>query len=184
MNNDELFKVRMILSLFQDAYTARDLAKVDEFMQLFCPGDEPELIGIGASERDKDEWFQGQKRIREIVISDWQHWGDVRLDVENARINVNRDVAWLSTTGSLLQTDHIQGDEVTSYTLTQMKNILEDQQLSPRARLVEASHFGVRRWRERQIPVGHPWPFVFTAVLVKHNERWLFHTIHWSMPVD
>jgi len=177
-------EIRQVLQRFQDGYTARDIAKLDEFINLFVPGDDSELIGIGASARNQNEWFQGAERIREIIESDWQYWGDVRLEVNEAKITVKGEVAWLSTVGTILQTDHIHTDEVTSLSLRQMKELLENETLGPKERLVEAAHFGVRRWREREKPTGYPWPFVFTAVLMRQEGRWRFHTIHWSMPVD
>jgi hypothetical protein len=182
--NDSVPEVRQVLQCFQDGYTMRDFAKLDEFMRLFVPGNDAELIGIGAAARNQYEWFQGTERIREIIESDWRHWGDVRLEVKEAKITIKGEVAWLSTVGAVLQTEHIQTDQVTGFSLTQMKELLDNETLSPKARLVEAAHFGVRRWREREKPAGYPWPFVFTAVLVKQEGQWRFHTIHWSMPVD
>jgi len=182
--NDSITEVQQVLQRFQDGYTMRDVARLDEFMQLFIPGDEAELIGIGASARNQNEWFQGTERIREIIASDWQYWGDVRLDVKGAKITVKDEVAWLSTVGAILQTDHIHSDDVTEFSLRQMKEILDNETLTPKARLVEVTHYGVRRWREREKLTGYPWPFVFTAVLVKQEGQWRLHTIHWSMPVD
>ena len=182
--NKSIEEIRQALQHFQDGYTERNVAKIDQFMELFASGDDIEMIGIGAAVRNQDEWFQGHERIREIIQSDWQYWGDVRLDVNSAKITVMGEVAWLSTLGSILQTDHIHSDEVTGFTLNQMKELLEDETLTPRARLAEASHFGVRRWREREKPAGFAWPFTFTAVLVKQEGEWHFHTIHWAMPVD
>jgi len=177
-------EIKHVLQRFQDGYTAREIEKLDEFMKLFMPGEDIELIGIGAAVRNEHEWFQGVERIREIIESDWKYWGDVRLEVEQSKITVMDKVAWLSTVGAILQTKHIHTDEVTRFTLDQMKEVLDNETLSPRDRLVEAAHFGVRRWREREKPSGYPWPFVFTAVLVKQESEWRFHTIHWSMPVD
>jgi len=182
--NDSIAEVRQVLQRFRDAYISRDIAKLDEFMKLFVVGNEAELIGIGASARGGLEWFQGAERIHEIIESDWKYWGDVRLEVEEAKITVKGDVAWLSTVGAVIQTDHIQTDKVTEFSLGQMKELLDNETISPKARLVEATHFGVRRWREREKPTGYPWPFVFTAVLEKQEGQWRFHTIHWSMPVD
>ena len=48
---NETEQVRTILQKFQDGYTTRDKSKLDEFMELFAPTDEIELIGVGASER-------------------------------------------------------------------------------------------------------------------------------------
>ena len=183
MTNDSK-EVRQTLQRFQDGYSARDITKLDDFMQLFVPSDDAEMIGIGASARNENEWFQGTDRIREIIESDWTYWGDATLDVDGAKITVQGDAAWLSTTGAILQTEHIHTDEVTGFTLKQMQEMLNDETISQSERIMEAAHFGVRRWRERMKPTGFPWPFVFTAMLVKQNDEWRFHTIHWSMPVD
>ena len=177
-------EIQDVLKAFQDGYAARDITKLDEFMELFLPTDEVELIGIGASSRNQNEWFQGREQIREIIESDWKYWGDVRLKVKEAKITVKAGVAWLSTSGFIFQTENIHTDEVTGGSLNQMIELLNNQTLSPKERLIEASHFGIRRWREREKQTGYPWPFVFTAVLVHEEGQWRFHTIHWSMPVD
>jgi len=170
------------LQRFQDGYTTRDVSRLDEFMALFVPGLEAELIGIGASVRKGSEWFQGLDEIKDIIKSDWQYWGDVRIDVENARITMHGDVAWLSTSGELVQTSH--HDEALGFYLKQMKDLLESERLDLDGRLMEAPHFGMRRLRERHLGEGHCWGFVFTAVLVKNENKWQFHTVHWAMPVD
>jgi hypothetical protein len=182
--NNPTDEIRQVLQRFQDGYITRDVKNLDAFMELFVPGDEAELIGIGAAVRNQNEWFQGAARIREIVESDWTYWGDVRLDVGGAKVTVNGETGWLSTTGAILQTDHIRTDEVMGFHIKQMKEFLENESLSPKERLDEATHFGVRRWREREKAAGYSWPFTFTAVLVKRDGKWMFHTIHWSMPVD
>ena len=71
-----------VLQKFQDGYTTRDKSKLDEFMQLFAPTEEIELIGVGASERGGNEWFNGHKAIRDIIDGDWTYWGAVDIDVE------------------------------------------------------------------------------------------------------
>jgi hypothetical protein len=175
-------QVREILQRFQDGYTARDLSRLDEFMQLFSQDGNPELIGVGAAERGGTEWFQGSEAIREIIESDWTYWGDVSIDVAGARITAVGDVAWLSTTGKLTQTGTF--DEALPFYLQQMKGLLENEELDGDGRLVEATHFGMRRLRERHKGTGYAWPFVLTAVLVRAEGQWRFHAIHWSMPVD
>ncbi|MFN2153412.1 MAG: hypothetical protein ACK2T5_17555, partial [Anaerolineales bacterium] len=57
-------QVRDVLQKFQDGYTTRDKSKLDDFMGLFAPTDEIELIGVGAFERGGREWFNGRAAIR------------------------------------------------------------------------------------------------------------------------
>lgn len=180
--NNSVEEVRRVLQQFQDGYTARDLSKLERFMDLISQTDDIELIGIGASVRGGNEWFQGVEAIREIVESDWTYWGDVRLDVQTAKITVLGEVAWLSTAGVLVQTRTF--DKALPFYLQQMRELLEDEDRDPDTQLMEATHFGLRRLRERAKGEGHAWPLVFTAVLLKRADRWRFHTLHWSMPVD
>jgi hypothetical protein len=66
----EIKQVREVLQKFQEGYIARDKSKLDEFMELFAPTDEIELLGVGASERGGREWFNGRAAIREIIEGD------------------------------------------------------------------------------------------------------------------
>ncbi len=182
MQDNPLSGVRSAFKKFQDGYTARDVAQLDDFMQLFIQDDGIEMIGIGASKRAANEWFEGLDRIREIVENDWNYWGDVRLDVEGAKITLHGDVAWLSTTGTVTQTQAF--DTAIEFHLNDMQALLEREGLSADEKLMEATHYGLRRLRERSKGLGHSWPFTFTAVLVKDGTLWRFHTLHWAMPVD
>jgi hypothetical protein len=175
-------EVRAVLQQFQDGYLARDVTRLDEFMRLFASDENIELIGVGAAKRAANEWFVGQAAIRDIVEGDWTYWGDVTLDVAGAKITINGDVAWLTTTGVLTQTQAF--DKALPQYLQQMKAILENAEFDPDTQLMEATHFGMRRLRERTKGLGYAWPFTFVAVLIKSDAAWRFHTIHWSMPVD
>src|SRR5512139_3099584 len=177
-----LEEVRAVLQRFQDGYTARDVTKLDEFMKLFAPDEDIELIGVGAAKRAATEWFIGPAAIRDIVEGDWTYWGNVQLDVAGAQIHVRGEVAWLSTTGAVVQSQEF--DKALPQYLQQMKALLENAELDADTQLVEATHFGMRRLRERSKRLGYAWPFTFVAVLIKSNGAWRFHTIHWSMPVD
>jgi hypothetical protein len=170
-------EIRAVLQQFQDSYAVRDIAKLDEFMTLFAPDEDIELIGIGAAQRAATEWFVGPAAVRDIVEGDWTYWGNVELDVASAQIHVRGEVAWLSTTGAVTQTQTF--DKALPQYLQQMKEILENRDFDPDMQLMEATHFGMRRLRERSKGSGHSWPFTFVAVLA-----WRFHTIHWAMPVD
>jgi hypothetical protein len=183
MNTDkDIDQVRDVLRQFQAGYTSRDLSSLDEFLGLFDQYGSIELIGVGASERGGNEWFEGLQAIREIIQSDWEYWGQVEIDVQGAKISVQDQVAWFTTTGTLEQTDTF--DQSLSFYLDQMRGMLEDDEKDPDEKLLEASHFGVRRLRERLKGAGYQWPFVISAVLIKKADGWKFHTIHWSMPVD
>ena len=175
-------QVRTVLQRFQEGYQKRDSKNLDEFMNLFSTQEDVELIGIGAFERGGNEWFMGRKAIAEIITLDWKFWGDVILDVAGAKINVLGDTAWLSSTGTLAQRDNF--DQVMPFYLNSMQKIMDDAGKDLETRMMEVTHYGLRRMRERQKGAGFGWPFVLTAVLVKEDGEWRFHMLHWAMPVD
>ena len=182
MTTNQISEIRSALQKFQDGYSARDIARLAKFMQLFVQDESIEMIGVGASKRDANEWFEGPSRICEIVEGDWEYWGDVKIDVDGAKITVQGDAAWLSTTGTVTQTQAF--DTAIEFHVNDMKAIFDREGLSADQKLMEATHYGMRRLYERSKGLGHSWAFTFTAVLIWQNEDWRFHTIHWSMPVE
>lgn len=182
MTTSDVSQVRNTLQEFQDGYIARDKSQLDTFMELFAPSDEIELIGVGASERGGNEWFNGRAAIREIIEGDWTYWGAVEIDVASAKITVSGEVAWLSVTGTLTSGDEYE--QAFPHYLEQMRDLLMDEVKSFDDRLTDATHFGVNRIRDRMRGKGARWPFVITAVLVKTDGKWGFHTIHWSFPAE
>jgi hypothetical protein len=172
--------VRATLRKFQDGYTSRDITRLDEFMQLFVCSEAAEMIGTGASKRAANEWGEGVGRIREIIESDWMYWGDVRLDVEGAKITVLGDVAWLSTAGTVTQTQALY--TAIEFYLQDMKALFDRGDLSADEKLMEVTHYGMRRMRERAKGIGYSWPITFTAVLVRVGAEWRIHTQHWAKP--
>jgi len=102
--------------------------------------------------------------------------------VAGAKITVQGEAAWLSTTGTVTQTKAF--DTAIELHVNDMKAIFDRADLTADQKLMEATHYGIRRMYERSKGLGHSWPFTFTAVLVKVGEEWRIHTIHWSMLVD
>jgi hypothetical protein len=178
----EIQQVRKVLQKFQDGYTIRDKSKLDEFMELFAPTDEVELIGVGASERGGSEWFNERASIRDIIEGDWTYWGAVDIDVDGTRITVSGETAWFSTTGTLTSGDEYE--DAFPFYLEQMRDLLMDEKKSLDDRLTDATHFGVRRLRDRMRGKGAKWPFVITGVLIKMDGGWGIHAIHWSFPAE
>lgn len=171
-------QVRVLLRRFQDGYTRRDLAALDEFMDLFIANDELEVIGTNAVAFGEDEWCQGPEAVRELIAGDWEHWGDVVFDVEGARVFARGDVAWLATTGTVTDTIPVE-DRYTGY-LGYVEGVLEDEELDDRAKMLEIVGLG------NDIVLGLPlsetfvWPFRFTAVAIREEGAWRFHQMQFS----
>jgi hypothetical protein len=59
---------------------------------------EGDILVLGT---DSGEWIEGYQRVRDFIANDWRYWGDVRLDVDNAMVSAEDDVAWLTTIGTV-----------------------------------------------------------------------------------
>jgi hypothetical protein len=89
--------VLVSLRAFQSGYVKRDPAVLPAFMEQLFPKDQDILV-LGT---DSGEWIEGYQRVGDFIANDWRYWGDVRLDVENAMISADNDVAWLTTLGTV-----------------------------------------------------------------------------------
>ena len=50
---------------------------------------------------DSGEWIEGYQRVGDFIANDWRGWGDVRLNVDNAMVSADNDVAWLTAIGTV-----------------------------------------------------------------------------------
>lgn len=185
MNASEIQAVRDTLQAFQDGYDRRDKSLLEDFCKLFVPADDLEIIGTGAIEPGDDEWCLGQEAASGLVENDWEGWGDLMLDVADARIHVEGDVAWLATTGTV----YMDLDVTETYRdyLDYLKGVADDETMDPRARLLEIIRGGANTMFEAERGDQYTWPVRFSAVLVRRaveggEKRWLFHQVQFSFP--
>ena len=174
-----------MLELLKDTYKDRNPKRIDEIMSLLYSDKNIEMIGIGAYERNGEEWFKGKERIREIILGDWEYWGDVDINAKDSQITVNENTAWVSMTAQLLKSKEFES-AMFDY-VKQMKLKLDgvDSNVkSPISAVLDAVYFGLGRLRDNNKKIGEGWPLVITAVLVKRENIWKFHTLHWSMPPE
>lgn len=75
----------------------RDLKKINSFVkELFVEGKDTFVMGTGMS-----ELYLGSEEVKELIEGDWEEWGDVKIDYENAHISIYGEVAWFATKGSV-----------------------------------------------------------------------------------
>jgi len=82
---------------FQSGYTKRDPALLPTFMEQLFPKNRDILV-LGT---DSGEWIEGYQRVGDFIAGDWRGWGDLRLDVDNAMVSADNDVAWVTTIGTV-----------------------------------------------------------------------------------
>jgi hypothetical protein len=113
------------------------------------------------------------------------------VDVADARIHVQGDVAWLATTGTI--TMDLDPTQTIQDYLSYMQEVAGDESLAPQARLVEILRGATSTLYEADQGKQYIWPLRFTAVLVRRpgggngvtpagGPHWLFHQIQFSFP--
>ncbi len=179
----DISEVRKVFQAFQDGYTYRDRDQVNAFVDaLFVPEEDVEIIGTGAVRPGAadHEWCIGLAAVRRLIDSDWEGWGDVVFDVEDARIFTTGDAAWLSTPGTVSMRFPLE--ETSQRSLDAFKKLLEEPAPVPHMQLLELARRTTSTLDHLMKGENFVWPFRFTAVLVKRQGRWLFHQMHFSFP--
>lgn len=173
-------QVRELLQRFQDGYDTRDLSRLDAFMELFVLDEDLEVIGTGAVEPGKGEWCQGVLATRELIGSDWEHWGDLVLDLAGVHIQVQGDVAWLATSGTV--TDTIPMEDRHSGYLEFVQEVLRDEDMDSHEKTLEIVRLGNDVVADLSLPATYVWPLRFTAVAVRRKGQWRFQQMQFSFP--
>ncbi len=171
-------EVRTVLQEFQDGYTKRDLKALDAFMELFSADEGLEVIGTSGLGVGREEWCLGRSALRRLVENDWQYWGNLVLDVKNARIHVQGDTAWLATDGTV--TYVIEDEEFIRDTYQAVSEIIKRKEGGEKAKLLHIQREIAEMLHETGQGDKYLWPLRFTAVLIRQQGLWCFQQIHFS----
>ena len=179
-NNAE---VRAVLHLFQSGYSKRALQDLDRFMELFVENDELEIVGTSAVDPANEEWCKGTAATRSLIAADWESWGDLVLDVAGARIHTNGDVAYLATAGTVARKIPLEHSYAGMRIFLQKfletsKHVDTDVE----GELLTVILGAASALSERRKGEDYVWPIRFTATLIRQQEQWKFHQIHFSYP--
>jgi hypothetical protein len=99
-------KILKTLEAFQDAYSKRDPNQIDHFMnQLF---DQKDLVIFGTGLR---EVCINEEQSRALFLSDWESWGDYKLDMDSIHIESYDGFDYAELMGTV--TYHFSDDEQT-----------------------------------------------------------------------
>jgi hypothetical protein len=175
-------EIKEILEYFQEAYTKRDPHLIDEFMtKLFDGGEDLIILGTSLGEAclTKDE-------CRELFLSDWKYWRDVSMDIDNSKIKVIENTAWVFATATLLYSFETNENSYKRY-LDYVKNFFSEESnssiLPNKFKLTEInwvlSHFLTPRDKQKR---EYLWPLRISFVMLKREERWIIKQIQFSLP--
>lgn len=170
--------IRNLLHEFQDGYTRRDPARLDAFMELFAS--DAEAIGTNGVRPGVDEWYTSRATARELVVGDWEGWGDLRLDLDTVSIHTRESAGWIAAAATVTETI---GAENYDAFLAGVKEFIETSPLPAEQKLHYILRGGSNTVYELRRGETFVWPLRFTAVVVRGDEeRWQFTQVNFSFP--
>ncbi len=183
MKNQINNELREVLNIFEEAYIQRDISKVDSFMETLFDKDE-NVIVVGTC---CGELCLGYAEVKEIFLSDWEYWGDLRINADEATIMPFGNTALIHTEGTIKYSFYSNEETYTRY-LGYVKQYFDgisfDSKKSDKVKLTEINwklcHL-LNKWEgeERQ----YLWDLRISFVLVKKESRWIIRQMQFSLPV-
>lgn len=170
-------KLLALLEEFQAGYSARDKQAVDKFVdKLFMPGNSAFVLGTGSG-----ELFSGAEKVRELVSDDWEYWGDLRLNLNEARLGTAGDHGWFAVEGSVSRSFEDSAARSDRY-LSFVADKIKDDSMSPETRLalvnwVLSLTFSQRAPGKRDYKV----PVMMSGSVRRLSGEWKFSHIHFAM---
>ncbi|MBU3130544.1 nuclear transport factor 2 family protein [Clostridium tagluense] len=183
MKNEINNELREVLNVFEEAYIQRDVSKVDSFMDALFDKDE-KVIVLGTS---CGELCLGHAEVKDIFLSDWEYWGDLRIKADEATIIPLGNTALIHTTGTIKYSFYSNEDTYTrhlGYIKQYFDGVSSDSKKPDKVKLTEINwklcHL-LNKWdgEERH----YLWDLRISFVLIKKENRWIIRQMQFSLPV-
>lgn len=178
--NNELMEV---LNIFKDGYIQRDIKKIDDFMdRLFDKNESVIVIGTGGH-----ELCIGYAEVKDIFLGDFEYWGDLRINADDATIIPLGNTALIYTTGTVKFSFDSKSDTYTRY-LNSIKEYFDGVSLNSKkannVKLTEInwtlSHLLSQRNNHER---DYLWDLRVSFVVIKKETRWIVKQMQFSLPV-
>lgn len=170
-------EIKDILKKFQQGYSERKLENADSFAEeLFQNSDDISVLGTATN-----EIFFGFNEVKQLIKDDWESWGDLNIDYENACISIEGNTAWFSTNGTVKYSfEHTQDryDRYVNYINTTAK----DNKLTPKQRITFINWVLTLNYHQRDKQAReYFWPMALSGILIKGESGWKIVHLHFSM---
>jgi len=183
--NYEIQEIIKTLDLFQKGYAERDTTKAEEWCNnIFF--DNVEIIGTWSIHPNTSEWFKGKERAVRVIKGDWIGWGDLDANIEEANIDFDENLAWVSfeaiVTRSSENSRSRTADESASNILKHFAKLSEEDEKPSKLRLLETAYYANLILYQYEQGEEFIWPIRISGVLQKKDGLWKFRQMHFSHP--
>lgn len=169
-------EITKMLQRFQAGYTDRNIENVQSFVDdLFA--EDILVIGTGNS-----EWLTDIEGVKRLVKSDWERWGDVRLNIEDTHIRVFKDFALIAIKGTLTYEFEDTESVLKSRGTEDIKRILTSED-NPRLQLLQIMLDSAEILHAVEVAGSKfVFPLRVSATLIKIEGKWKFTQMTFSYP--
>ncbi|MFH5834515.1 hypothetical protein ACHAL6_00385 [Proteiniclasticum sp. C24MP] len=183
MNNQIRHEIRELLDYFQEGYIQRDISKADSFMEkLFDQNENIVLIGTSSG-----EWCMGFDEVKELFISDWKYWGDMRMNADEAEMIIFGETAIVYTTGSVKYSFSSDKDAYSGY-LGYIRECFDGVSLdSKRPDWMKVTDINwalahiLSQWEDKVR--DYLWDLRISFILTQNKGVWKIRQLQFSLPV-
>jgi hypothetical protein len=172
-----------VLNVFQEAYIRRDITTIDNFMNaLFDKTENVIVLGTSGS-----ELCIGYEEVRNIFLSDWEYWGDLRINANEATIVPLGNTALIYTTGTIKYSFNSKSDTYSRY-LSYVKKYFDG--ISPNSKKTDKVKLTEINWtlchllsQRNTMERDYLWDLRVSFVLIKKETGWIIKQMQFSLPV-
>jgi hypothetical protein len=183
MKNQVNNELKEILNIFNEAYIKRDINEIDSFMGKLFDNDESVTV-VGTCD---GEWCIGYEEVKDIFLSDWEYWGDLRVKAEEATIIELDNTAIIYTPGTVKYSFNSRSDTYTRY-LGYIKEYFDessdDSKKPNKVKLTEINWTLSHLLNQRDsIERDYLWDIRISFIVGKKENRWIIKHMQFSFPV-
>jgi hypothetical protein len=182
----DMDEIQDVLQVFKRGYAERDTSKASAWCdRIFY--DNVEIIGTYSVHPNSREWFSGKNKAVGVFANDWVAWGDLNAKVEDANINIDDNVAWVSIEATVTKSPRNSRARTAEQSASNiLKHIAklseEDDDKTSRLKLMEAAYYANLVLYQYEQGDEFVWPIRISGVLQKQNGEWKIRQMHFSHP--
>lgn len=172
-----MIEIKAVLEKLNEGYQKRDIKQVDEYLNsLFINDDSLYILGTST-----DELCTGINGVKELLKSDWQYWGDVSLQLDKAIINVNGDMAWFATPGTVKYSFEHNQERYDGYVEFALEKA-NDKRMTAEQRTAFINWVMALTYHQQDIQKRDYFCSMrLSGVMIKKNSQWKISQSHFSM---
>ncbi|WP_346937181.1 nuclear transport factor 2 family protein [Clostridium sp.] len=183
MKNQVNNELKEILNVFNEAYIKRDINEIDSFMDKLFDKDESVTV-VGTCD---GEWCIGYEEVKDIFLSDWEYWGDLRVKVDEATVIELDNTAIIYTPGTVKYSFNSRSKTYTRY-LGYIKEYFDessdDSKKPNKVKLTEINWTLSHLLNQRDsIERDYLWDIRISFILTEKENRWIIKHMQFSFPV-